>query len=99
MLSSRQLRDRRDRVDIVERQAVAGVDLDPVLGGERGGVGQAAEFGRLRLARQFGVTAGVELDHRRAEAGSPRRSGAASGSMNRLTRMPASPSARTIGAR
>ena len=32
------LRDGGDRLDVVERQPVAGVDLDPVLGGERGGV-------------------------------------------------------------
>ena len=41
--------------------------LDAVLAGERGGVGDAAQLRRLRLALEMGVAAGVELDDRRAE--------------------------------
>ena len=53
--------------DIVEGQAVAGMGLDAVLDGERGGVGDAAQLGGARLALEMGVAAGVELDDRRAE--------------------------------
>ena len=42
--------------------------LDPVLGRQRRGVGQAAQFGGARFAVQLGVAAGVQLDDRRAEA-------------------------------
>ena len=53
--------------DIVERQAVPGMRLDAILGGERGHVGDPAQLDRLRLADQMRVAAGMELDHRRAE--------------------------------
>ena len=75
--------------DIVEGQAVAGVGLDAVLGGERGAVGDAPEFGGALLAVDMGEAAGVELDHRRAEANRGLDL-ALAGSMNRLTRMSAS---------
>ena len=67
MLSSARLRDGGDGHDIVEGQAVAGVRLDAVLGGERGGIGDALQLGRPLLALDMGVAAGVELDDRRAE--------------------------------
>ena len=62
-----QLGDGGDGCDIVEGQAVAGVRLDAVLGGERGGIGNALQFRGALLAFDMGVAAGVELDHRRAE--------------------------------
>ena len=62
-----ELRDGGDRRDIVEGQAVAGVGLDAVLDGQRGAIGDALQFGRVLLALDMGVAAGVELDHRRAE--------------------------------
>ena len=61
------LRDGGDRLDIVEGEAVAGMGLDAVLDGERGGVGDAAQLLGARLALGMGVAAGVELDDRRAE--------------------------------
>ena len=76
MLSSAQLGDGGDRLDVVEGEAVAGMGLDAVLGGERGGVGEAAQLVGARLALEMGVAAGVELDDRRLRAGSPPRSGA-----------------------
>ena len=89
-----ELRDGGDGHDIVEGQAVAGVRLDAVLGGERGAVGDALQLGGALLAVDMGVAAGVELDDRRAE---PEAASTCSlvGSMNRLTRMPASPSLST----
>ena len=59
--------------DIVEGQAVAGVRLDAVLGGERGRVGDALQLGGALLALDMGIAAGVELDHRRAEPQRRRR--------------------------
>ena len=47
---------------------MARMHLDPVLRRQRRGVGQAAQLGGARLAVQFGVAAGVQLDDRRAEA-------------------------------
>ncbi len=41
--------------------------LDSVLGGERGGVGEAAQLLRPRLALEMGVAAGMEFDDRRLE--------------------------------
>src|SRR5687768_1898967 len=61
------LRNGGDGDDIVEGETVAGMGLDPVLGGERGGIGEAAEFFHTGLAVAVGVAAGVEFDHRRAE--------------------------------
>ena len=85
-----QLRDGGDRADIVEGEAVAGVGLDAVLDGERGAIGDALQLRGALLAVDMGVAAGVELDDRRAEP--DRRVDLRSdGSMNRLTRMPASP--------
>ena len=54
--------------DIVEGQAVARVRLDPVLDRERGAVGDALELDGALFALGVGVAAGVELDHRRAQA-------------------------------
>ena len=68
-----QLGDGGDRHDIVEGQAMAGMRLDAVLGGQRGGVGNALQFGGAFLALDMGVAAGVELDHRRAEPDRRRR--------------------------
>ena len=62
-----ELRDRGDRHDIVEGQAVAGMRLDAVLDRERGAVGDAPQLGRAFLALDMGVAAGVEFDDRRAE--------------------------------
>jgi hypothetical protein len=93
-----ELRDRRNRLDIVEGEPMARMHLDAVLRRKRGCVGQPAQLLRPRLAFEFRIAAGVELDD-----GAPRRSAAStcagSGSMNRLTRMFAPLSARTIGAR
>ena len=61
------LGDGGDRDDIVEGQAVAGMRLDAVLGGQRGAVGDTPQFGRALLALGVGIAAGVELDDRRAE--------------------------------
>ena len=61
------LRDGGDRLDVVIGEAVAGMDLDAVLGGERGGVGEAAQLRALRLSGHLGIAAGVQLDDRRAE--------------------------------
>ena len=63
-----ELGDGGDRDDIVEGQAVAGVRLDAVLDRERGAVGDALAARGALLALDVGVAAGVELDHRRAEA-------------------------------
>ena len=63
-----ELRDGGDRNDIVEGQAVAGMGLDAVLGGERGAIGDALQLGGAAPRRRMGVAAGVEFDHRRAEA-------------------------------
>src|SRR4051794_6871985 len=52
-----ELRDGGDRLDVVEGQAVAGMRLDAVLGGERGGVGDAAQLGGPRLAFEMRVAA------------------------------------------
>ena len=41
--------------------------LDAVLGGERGGVGNAAQLDRAGLAGQMGIGAGVKFDHGRAK--------------------------------
>ena len=61
-----ELRDRRDRNDIVEGEAVAGMRLDPVLRGERGGVGDAAKLvGRIG---GMGIGAGMKFDDGRAKA-------------------------------
>ena len=49
----RELEDGGDRLDIVEGQAVAGMGLDPVLDGERGGVGDAAKLGRAEVKDVF----------------------------------------------
>ena len=62
-----ELRDGGNGGDIVEGEAVAGMGLDAVLGGERGGVGDAAELLRLRLPFQMGVAAGMELDDGRLQ--------------------------------
>jgi hypothetical protein len=62
-----ELRDRRHRGDIVEGQAVAGMGLDAVPARERGGVGEAAQFGRPLLSPEMRVAAGVEFDDRRAQ--------------------------------
>ena len=67
------LRDRGDRDDIVERQAVAGMRLDAVLGGKRGGIGDSLELGRTRVAVEFAIAAGMNLDDRRAQAERRRR--------------------------
>src|SRR5258706_8862485 len=61
------LRDRGDGGDIVIGQAVAGMDLYPVLRGECGGIGEAAQLGGPGLALEFGITPGMELDYRSAE--------------------------------
>src|SRR5262245_25252104 len=61
----------RDRNDIVEREAVTGMRLDPVLDRERGAIGDALQLGRARVsilwALGMSVAASVELDDRRAE--------------------------------
>ena len=62
-----ELRDGGDRLDVVVSQAVPGVRLDAVLGGERGHVGDLLQLDRDLLALGMRVFAGVELDHRRAE--------------------------------
>ena len=63
-----QLRDRGDGDDIVIGQAVAGMGFDPVPGSERGAVGDSLQFGHSVVSRRMGIAAGVELDHRCAEA-------------------------------
>ena len=72
MLSSRSSREGGDRADVVVGEAVAGVDLEAERVGEGRHVGQAGELVRLRggVAGEAGlaVGAGVELDHRRADA-------------------------------
>src|SRR5215218_1772306 len=92
----RQLRNRRDRGDIVERQPVPGVGLDAVLGGERGGVRDALIFGHRFVARHMGIAPGVD-----STTGAPSRKAASTcrslGSMNRLTRIPAAVSRSTNG--
>ena len=62
-----ELRDGSDRDDIVIGQAMAGVRLDPVLPRQRGGVGEAAEFGGAFLALHMRIAAGVEFDDGRLQ--------------------------------
>src|SRR3546814_5492472 len=63
-----ELRDRRDGNDIFIGQAVPRVRFDAVLPRERGGVGEAAEFGGAFLALDMRIAAGVEFDDGGAEA-------------------------------
>ena len=63
-----ELGDGGDRGDVVEGETVTGMGLEAVLGGERGGVGEAAELFGAGFAFEMRVAAGVELDDRRAEA-------------------------------
>src|SRR3546814_15153991 len=63
-----ELRDRRDGNDIFIGQAVPRVRFDAVLPRERGGVGEAAQFGGAFLALDMRVAAGVEFDDGGAEA-------------------------------
>jgi hypothetical protein len=57
-----ELRDGGDRGDIVERQAVAGMRLDAVLGRKPCAVGDAVQFGGALLAVEMGEAPGVEFD-------------------------------------
>src|SRR3546814_16174904 len=63
-----ELRDRGDGDDILVSEAVAGVRFDAVLPRERGGVGEAAQFGGAFLALDMRVAAGVEFDDGGEEA-------------------------------
>src|SRR5690554_1961851 len=61
------LRNRRDRLDVLVSQAVAGMRLDAVLDRERRHVGDLSQLDRDLIAFRMGIFAGVELYHRRAE--------------------------------
>ncbi len=61
--------------------------LDAVLGRERGGVGDAAQLGRRAPRPRDGRSGRCGTRPPARRGGSPPRSGAGSGSMNRLTRM------------
>ena len=71
MLSSRTSRQRRDRADVVEGQAVAGMHLEAEAVGERRHLGEPRQLGVAPrgVAGEVGlaVGAGVQLDHRRAD--------------------------------
>ena len=88
--------DGEDLGDVGVIDAVAGVDLEAEAVGEAGGADEALEFALLVLAGGVGKGAGVEFD-----ASAPRRWAASicsgSGSMKRLTRMPAVWRRRTVG--
>src|SRR3546814_13771619 len=60
-----ELRDRRDRADIVIGQAVAGMGLDAALPRERGGLGDEGEFDGAPLAPSMAVPARGEFTDRR----------------------------------
>src|SRR3546814_8067999 len=59
---------RGDGDDILVSEAVAGVRFDAVLPRERGGIGEAAQFGGAFLALDMRVAAGVKFDDGGAEA-------------------------------
>src|ERR1700744_5441082 len=56
------LRQRRDRADIVEGEAVAGMNLEPDLMSQPGGFGQPAQLFFMRGADRVGIGARMELD-------------------------------------
>ena len=58
----------RYRRDIVVRQPVPGMRLDPVLHRQRSHVGDAAQLRGLHLPRGVSVFAGVKFDHGHAQA-------------------------------
>src|SRR3546814_3727758 len=58
-----ELRDRGDGDDILVSEAVAGVRFDAVLPRERGGIGEAAQFGGAFLALDMRVAAGRSEEH------------------------------------
>jgi hypothetical protein len=74
----------------------------PLRGGERGHVGNAAQFAfdlvaLFAIEEGVSIFAGVEFHHGRAKAAARRRAGALQASMNMETRMPAAPSSVTMG--
>ncbi len=56
------LGDGCDRHDIVESQAMAGMRLDAILGGERACFGDATEFGGLLFTFELAIMAGMEFN-------------------------------------
>ena len=59
----RELGNRGDRLDVLISEAVPGVRLDAVLGGERSHVGNALQFRGASVTLRMGIFAGVEFDH------------------------------------
>ncbi len=61
------LRNRSDGLHILEREAMAGMGFKPVLGGERGGICNAAQFMRERFTLRVRIRPSVQLDDRCAQ--------------------------------